>query len=53
MSDDCFTLLNYSITLFTNDEIEKAKKQFQRYEVAYKQQHDSGHLAAVADAAVQ
>jgi len=45
LSDDCFTLLNYSITLFSNDEIEKAKKQFQRYEVAYKKQHDSGHLA--------
>ena len=39
--DDYVTFLNYSITLYLNDEIEKAKEQFSRFEVLFNLQGDS------------
>ena len=38
LADDYFTHLNYTITLFKNDEIEKARKQFGRFEAALRVQ---------------
>eukprot|EP00981_Chlorochromonas_danica_P013358 scaffold6243_cov180-Ochromonas_danica.AAC.8 len=36
LSEDYFTHLNYSITLFLNDEVEKSAKHFQRFEALFK-----------------
>ncbi|KAJ1438284.1 hypothetical protein B484DRAFT_392427, partial [Ochromonadaceae sp. CCMP2298] len=35
LSDDPVTLLNYAITLYCNDEPERAQKQFVKFEAAY------------------
>ena len=36
LGEDYVTLLNYSITLYANDEIEKARKLFARFEAVVK-----------------
>eukprot|EP01038_Epipyxis_sp_PR26KG_P013114 gene13114-17578_t len=36
LSEDYLTHLNYAITLYSNDEIERAKKQFMKFEFLYK-----------------
>lgn len=36
LADDYFTHLNYTITLYKNDEIEKARKQFLRFETVFR-----------------
>eukprot|EP01033_Poteriospumella_lacustris_P004908 gene4904-3512_t len=38
LSDDYFTHLNYAITLYTNDEIEKARKHFAKFDSLFKRQ---------------
>ena len=35
LSEDYLTYLNYAITLYTNDEIERARKQFAKFEVFF------------------
>lgn len=40
MSQDYLTHLNYSITLFSNDEIERARKQFQKFDSIMKKQNE-------------
>lgn len=42
LSEDYLTFLNYAITLFTNDEIERARKQFAKFEVMFKKQREEG-----------
>jgi hypothetical protein len=36
LADDYFTHLNYTITLFKNDEIERARKQFTKFENSFR-----------------
>ncbi len=36
IADDYFTHLNYAVTLFCNDEIERARKHFTKFEALYK-----------------
>lgn len=40
LSDDYFTHLNYAVTLYTNDEIEKARKHYQKFEQLFKRQSE-------------
>lgn len=40
LSDDYMTFLNYAITLYSNDEIERARRQFMKFEAAFRKQHD-------------
>lgn len=40
LSDDYLTHLNYTITLFSNDEIERARTQYQKFETLYKKQSE-------------
>lgn len=47
LSDDYLTYLNYSITLFTNDEIERSRKQFARFEAAFTKQGGGGGASEV------
>lgn len=42
LSEDYLTFLNYAITLYTNDEIERARKQFAKFEVLFKKQREEG-----------
>ena len=42
LSDDYVTLLNYAITLYSNDEPERAQKQFARFESAFRRQREEG-----------
>lgn len=42
LSDDYLTYLNYSITLYTNDEIERARKMFAKFEAAFRKQREEG-----------
>ncbi len=45
LSDDYFTHLNYTITLYKNDEIEKARKQFSKFEIAlHNQTEENGEV---------
>lgn len=43
LSEDYLTHLNYSITLYSNDEIEKARKQFSRFEHLYRKHVDENN----------
>ncbi len=38
LAEDYLTHLNYAITLYSNDEIERARKQFAKFEVLFKRQ---------------
>lgn len=40
LSNDYFTHLNYAITLYTNDEIEKARKHYALFEALFKKASD-------------
>jgi Bardet-Biedl syndrome 4 protein len=42
LSDDYFTHLNYTITLYKNDEIEKARKQYNKFETSFRSQTEEG-----------
>jgi Bardet-Biedl syndrome 4 protein len=38
ITDDFFTHLNYAITLYQNDEVERARKHFAQFDFLYKKQ---------------
>lgn len=40
LSDDYFTHLNYAVTLYSNDEIEKARKHFNKFDTLFKRQSE-------------
>lgn len=40
LAEDYLTHLNYSVTLYANDEIERARKQYAKFEALYKKQLD-------------
>ena len=44
LTEDSLTLLNYAITLYSNDELEKAKKIFQKFEKLFKIQQENGMI---------
>uniref|UniRef100_A0A7S0ST62 UDP-N-acetylglucosamine--peptide N-acetylglucosaminyltransferase SPINDLY n=1 Tax=Chromulina nebulosa TaxID=96789 RepID=A0A7S0ST62_9STRA len=48
-SEDYLTFLNYSITLYLNDELEKSKENFARFEVLFNLQSDSGGVDIDSD----
>eukprot|EP01035_Chromulina_nebulosa_P017244 gene17244-22771_t len=48
-SEDYLTFLNYSITLYLNDELEKSKENFSRFEVLFNLQSDSGGIDIDSD----
>ncbi len=40
LAEDYLIHLNYAITLYTNDEIERARKQYSKFETLFKRQSE-------------
>ncbi len=40
LAEDYLTHLNYAITLYSNDEIERARKQYAKFEALFKRQSE-------------
>jgi len=53
LGEDYLTLLNYAVTLYSNDEIEKARKLFQRFEAVIKVHGDDSSSDVDAEVRTQ